>query len=127
MVRSGADGTLASWDINTTPLESSMAAASNGDEEERWAAVLGDPELVREMRDYFVYAQIKTQGEDSLEPRNVPGGRGGDVRKSWRSGKAAMNGCGFEWVKAWFSEPHVSRQCACLQSIHEPYTSTSRY
>lgn len=35
--------------------------------------MLGDPELMREMRDYFVYAQIKTQGEEALEPRAVLG------------------------------------------------------
>lgn len=69
----GADGTVASWDINTAPLERSATAAEGAGGEARWAAVLGDPDLLREMRDYFVYAQIKTQGEDALEPRDVPG------------------------------------------------------
>ncbi len=69
----GADGTLNSWDINTTPLERSAASAASAGDEARWSEVLGDPELLREMRDYFIYAQIKTQGEDALEPRAVPG------------------------------------------------------
>ncbi|EFJ51972.1 hypothetical protein VOLCADRAFT_103176 [Volvox carteri f. nagariensis] len=69
----GADGTLASWDINTSPLERSAAAVASEGDEARWSEVLGDPELLREMRDYFVYAQIKTQGEESLQPRAVPG------------------------------------------------------
>ncbi|GFR40429.1 hypothetical protein Agub_g1003 [Astrephomene gubernaculifera] len=69
----GGDGTLASWDINTAPLERSAAHAASAGNETRWSEVLGDPELLREMRDYFVYAQIKTQGEDALEPRAVPG------------------------------------------------------
>ncbi|GIL72955.1 hypothetical protein Vretimale_4604 [Volvox reticuliferus] len=69
----GADGTLASWDINTTPLERFAASAASAGDEARWSEVLADPELLREMRDYFVYAQIKTQGEESLEPRAVPG------------------------------------------------------
>ncbi|GLC51075.1 hypothetical protein PLESTB_000463200 [Pleodorina starrii] len=69
----GADGTLASWDINTSPLERSAASAASAGDEARWSEVLGDPELLREMRDYFVYAQIKTQGEEALEARAVPG------------------------------------------------------
>ncbi|KAG2448277.1 hypothetical protein HYH02_006861 [Chlamydomonas schloesseri] len=73
LLTAGADGTVASWDINTAPLERSASAAEGAGGEARWAAVLGDPDLLREMRDYFVYAQIKTQGEDALEPRAVPG------------------------------------------------------
>lgn len=72
----GADGTLASWDINTAPLQLSAASSAKGGEA-RWAAVVADPELLAEMRDYFVYAQIKEQGEDAMAPRHVPGERAG--------------------------------------------------
>ncbi len=68
----GADGTLASWDINTAPLQLSAASSAKGGEA-RWAAVVADPELLAEMRDYFVYAQVKEQGEDAMAPRHVPG------------------------------------------------------
>ncbi|KXZ56881.1 hypothetical protein GPECTOR_1g795 [Gonium pectorale] len=73
LLTAGSDGTLASWDINTVPLERSAADAAEGGGESRWAAVLGDSELLQEMRDYFVYAQVKTQGEDALDSRAVPG------------------------------------------------------
>ncbi|KAG2482447.1 hypothetical protein HYH03_018617 [Edaphochlamys debaryana] len=65
--------TGAAWDINTAPLERFAAANAASGPEARWAAVLGDEELLREMQDYFVFAQIKTQGEDAIEPRDIPG------------------------------------------------------
>lgn len=72
LLTAGADGTIASWDVSSAPLERS-AAASEAQGESRWAAVVGDPDLLEEMRDYFMYAQVKAQGEDALEARHVPG------------------------------------------------------
>lgn len=59
LLTAGADGTLAAWDVNTAPLEGSAAASEAQGGEARWAAVVGDTQLLEEMRDYFVYAQVE--------------------------------------------------------------------
>ncbi len=69
LLTAGADGTLAVWDITATAL--TRSAADGG--AQRWENVLADPQLVEEMREYFLYAQIKAQGEDCMAPRATPG------------------------------------------------------
>jgi len=72
LITAGADGTLAMWDISTKVLEA-QAAASAALGGARWHRVLDNPPLLEELRDYFTYAQVKAQGEDSMAARDVRG------------------------------------------------------
>lgn len=71
----GPDGTLAAWSVSTLALEAQAKAAAAAHDEAggRWAAVLDNAELLEQLRDFFYYAQIRAQGEDTMEPRNIPG------------------------------------------------------
>jgi hypothetical protein len=76
LVTAGADGTLCIWDVNTSVLDpvapgadGAVVAESSAAAAARWAAVLDDQQLLQDLRDYFDYAQIRTQGESCMEPR----------------------------------------------------------
>ncbi|KAF5841782.1 WD40-repeat-containing domain protein [Dunaliella salina] len=75
LVTSGPDGTLGVWSVSTQALESQTqaAAALHAAAGGRWAAVLDNPELLEQLQDYFYYAQVRAQGEDTIEPRNIQG------------------------------------------------------
>ena len=66
------------WDIDTEPI----TGRSSGSGAARWVALLGDEDLVEDVQDYWVYAQLKAQGEDTVAPRHVTG-----VRKWARAGR----------------------------------------
>ena len=63
LTASGEDGTLAVWDISAAALggggTARGAAAASAS---RWERVLASPELVEEMREYFLYAQVRGGG-----------------------------------------------------------------
>jgi hypothetical protein len=60
MESSGPDGTLSLWSVSTSALEAQAktAAAAHAAAGGRWAAVLDNPELLEQLRDYFYYAQV---------------------------------------------------------------------
>ncbi|KAK6306381.1 hypothetical protein J4Q44_G00233060 [Coregonus suidteri] len=68
----GSDCTVLSWEISLNALE---AAASLGGKEliPFYSLLEGgrDGKLVREMEDYFYYCQLRSQGIDSMEMRQV--------------------------------------------------------
>eukprot|EP00798_Chlamydomonas_sp_ICE-L_P020374 gene20374-27144_t len=71
LLTTGTGGDLNMWDISTGVLEQSAAASEK--ENGRWEALVGDAELLSDMKDYFYFAQIKAQGEDSMAPRGISG------------------------------------------------------
>ncbi|KAG1654648.1 hypothetical protein FOA52_010276 [Chlamydomonas sp. UWO 241] len=71
LLTAGDDGTLCMWDVRAG--EMSRAAAAVPTETERWRRAIHNPGLVDEMMEYFLYAQIKAQGEGSMAPRSMPG------------------------------------------------------
>ncbi len=118
----GADGTVNMWDINTAALD---AQGHGVPPSERWPAVLDDPDLLDDMRQYFVYAQIKSQGEDCMELRDTSGagpgrapGRGRVSRGREARGTAGSTAARHAWRAGWPSTPtrgdrRRSRVCAC--------------
>ncbi|KAL2091774.1 hypothetical protein ACEWY4_011572 [Coilia grayii] len=68
----GTDCTAFCWEISLSALEA--AAALGGKDLEPFYSLLEggrDGELFREMEDYFYYSQLRSQGMDSMETRQV--------------------------------------------------------
>ena len=57
LTASGVDGTLAVWDIRVSVLGSSPDSPPPPSVS-RWESMLADPELVEDLREYFLYAQV---------------------------------------------------------------------
>lgn len=74
LLTAGEDGSVNIWSVGSVALQG-WASASLTPEEgvARWEKVIDNPELVQEIKEYFMYAQIKTQGEDSSAPRAIKG------------------------------------------------------
>jgi hypothetical protein len=58
LLTAGADGTLAVWDIRATALTAAAAAVPS--EVERWKRVVSNADLVDELMEYFLYAQVRS-------------------------------------------------------------------
>ncbi|XP_069475694.1 cilia- and flagella-associated protein 251 [Ambystoma mexicanum] len=68
----GRDCTVMMWQANLQALEA--AASLGGDALDPYYGLLEgghDGELFREMEEYFYYAQLRSQGLDTMEPRQV--------------------------------------------------------
>eukprot|EP00873_Tetraselmis_striata_P037167 jgi/Tetstr1/457431/TSEL_004215.t1 len=75
MITAGPDGVMNMWGINTTSLDLAVTSAAVG-AESKWAKLLlaGEGEAAfQEIQDYYYYAQIRSQGEDTTAPREIDG------------------------------------------------------
>eukprot|EP00201_Polytomella_parva_P001508 CAMPEP_0175075524 /NCGR_PEP_ID=MMETSP0052_2-20121109/22066_1 /TAXON_ID=51329 ORGANISM="Polytomella parva, Strain SAG 63-3" /NCGR_SAMPLE_ID=MMETSP0052_2 /ASSEMBLY_ACC=CAM_ASM_000194 /LENGTH=810 /DNA_ID=CAMNT_0016344255 /DNA_START=338 /DNA_END=2773 /DNA_ORIENTATION=+ len=84
LLSAGDDGIVAMWDVTTRGLEAAAArrakematvtpAAGCAAAAKLWEAAVGDPEVLKDLQDYFYYSELKAQGEDTLEPRKITG------------------------------------------------------
>lgn len=82
----GNQGVVNVWDVNTAALDtpdtmqqqslmgledsqtSSIAAA-----EARWSRLIGEPALLEELKDFFCYAQVKSQQQDTSGALDITG------------------------------------------------------
>jgi hypothetical protein len=68
-LHAGLDGMVSLWDIDLAAL----TQPSPKDDRERRLELVGSLALLEDLQDYFCYAQLRAQGEDISQPRNVPG------------------------------------------------------
>jgi len=72
----GADKCVNIWQVSTKALEMKIEEAevkADGQGSASMYAELIDPDTKNDLIDYFYYAQLRTQGEDSTEEREVTG------------------------------------------------------
>lgn len=72
MLTAGPDGIVNMWTLSTTSLD--LAATSAQASSTKWAKILAGgegEEAFREIQDYFLYAQIRAQGEETTAPRHM--------------------------------------------------------
>lgn len=75
MITAGPDGVINMWGINTTSLDLAVTTAAAG-ADSKWAKLIlaGEGEAAfQEIQDYYYYAQIRSQGEDTTAPREIDG------------------------------------------------------
>lgn len=73
LITTGDQGALNMWDISTAVLEQAATTSEKEEGSKRWEKLVGDDELLNDLKDYFYFAQIKSQGEDSMAPRSITG------------------------------------------------------
>lgn len=75
LMTAGEDGSVNVWSVGSVALKGWASSSALTPEEgvARWERVIDNPELVQEIKEYFLYAQIKAQGEDSSAPREIKG------------------------------------------------------
>jgi Ca2+-binding EF-hand superfamily protein len=74
IMTAGEDGSVNIWSVGSVALQGwASTTLTPEDGIARWEKVIDNPELVQELKEYFLYAQIKSQGEDSSAPRAIRG------------------------------------------------------
>lgn len=66
----GESGTVNMWDIDTSAID---ALSDLQEEGSRDISQVAEPGTLEEIRNYFYYAQIRHQGEDTTEERHITG------------------------------------------------------
>lgn len=73
------------WDVNTSALDAldsqlqssvaaeDSAASSIAAAEAKWSHLIGNPALLEELKDYFCYAQVLSQQQDSVGAYDITG------------------------------------------------------
>lgn len=69
----GSDGIINMWDVQPEALGASSSPKAAAKDGGIWASVLDDPQLLSDIKDFFYFAQIQAQGEDSVESRQITG------------------------------------------------------
>jgi hypothetical protein len=75
----GEHGILNIWDVNTAALgpqpsrQASFGSSSAAAAASKWAHLVGDPALLEELRDYFCYAQLLAQPQDTAGAYDITG------------------------------------------------------
>lgn len=75
MITADPDGVINMWAINTAGLDLAVTSAAQG-VDSKWAKLIlaGEGEAAfQEIQDYYYYAQIRSQGEDTTAPREIDG------------------------------------------------------
>jgi hypothetical protein len=78
----GDHGILNVWDVNTAALgpqpsrQASFGSSSAAAAHSKWAHLVGDPALLEELRDYFCYAQLLAQPQDTAGAYDITGRHG---------------------------------------------------
>jgi hypothetical protein len=70
LLSAGEHGILNIWDVNTAalgpqPSRQASFSSSNTAAQSKWAHLVGDSALLEELRDYFCYAQLLAQPQDT--------------------------------------------------------------
>ncbi|WIA32991.1 hypothetical protein OEZ86_006150 [Tetradesmus obliquus] len=79
LVTLGEQGILNVWDVNTAALgpppsrQASFGSSSAAAAASKWAHLVGEPALLEELRDYFCYAQLLAQPQDTAGAYDITG------------------------------------------------------
>lgn len=74
LMTAGADGTVNVWNIGSAALKGWSSTPSSPEERiSIWERVIDNPETVQEIKEYFLFSQIKSQGENSSASRAING------------------------------------------------------
>lgn len=79
----GEHGIMNVWEVNTSALQQPSSlergvlrdslAGSTAAEESKWVHLVGDPALLEELKDFFCYAQLLTQPQDTAGAYDITG------------------------------------------------------
>jgi hypothetical protein len=78
----GEHGILNVWDVNTAALgplpsrQASFGSSSAAAAQSKWVHLVGDAALLEELRDYFCYAQLLAQPQDTAGAYDITGRHG---------------------------------------------------